>query len=214
MATLLLARHGETTWNLERRVQGWAPVSLSERGRAQAAALARHVVDSYEVDRLVSSDIERAQETARPLARELDIEPVLDPSWRERDVGSLQGFKFDELATQYPQYFLSEVGSPAARERPPSGESLVEVRRRVLTAHEGLAASMTADETVLVVTHGTPIRLALGELKGLDIVEAMQSQPLDNGCLCELEVEVEVDEDVDEPVVHIISENETRFLTA
>ncbi|ELK54633.1 phosphoglycerate mutase family protein, partial [Haloferax sp. BAB-2207] len=200
MATLLLARHGETTWNRAGRVQGWAPVSLTERGREQADALARHVADSYEVDRLVSSDIERAQETARPVARELGLEPVLDSAWRERDVGSFQGLEFDELTDQYPQYFLSAVGAPAARERPPSGESLVEVRRRVLNAHEGLADSLDADETVLVVSHGAPIRLSLGEVKGLDIVETMLSQPLDNGGICEFEVELR--NDGDEPLVH------------
>ncbi|ELZ70144.1 MULTISPECIES: histidine phosphatase family protein [Haloferax] len=212
MATLLLARHGETTWNRAGRVQGWAPVSLTERGREQADALARHVADSYEVDRLVSSDIERAQETARPVARELGLEPVLDSAWRERDVGSFQGLEFDELTDRYPQYFLSAVGAPAARERPPSGESLVEVRRRVLNAHEGLADSLDADETVLVVSHGAPIRLSLGEVKGLDIVETMLSQPLDNGGICEFEVELR--NDGDEPLVHVVAENETRFLTA
>ncbi|WP_411965078.1 histidine phosphatase family protein [Haloferax sp. YSMS24] len=212
MATLLLARHGETTWSHEGRVQGWAPVSLDDRGRNQADALARHVKQSYDVDRIVSSDIERAQETTRPIARELGIEPVLDSSWRERDVGSLQGFEFERLADQYPQYFLSAVGTPAARERPPSGESLVEVRRRVLTAEEGLVATMASDETVLVVTHGTPIRLILGELKGLNIVETMLSQPLDYGSLCELVVEVS--DDGSEPAVHVVAENETEYLTA
>ncbi|KAB1197543.1 MULTISPECIES: histidine phosphatase family protein [Haloferax] len=212
MATLLLARHGETTWSHEGRVQGWAPVSLDDRGRKQAAALAHYVEQSYDVDRIVTSDIERAQETARPIARELDLESVLDPSWRERDVGSLQGFKFDALSDQYPQYFLSSVGTPAARERPPSGESLVEVRRRVFTAEEGLVASMAPDETVLVVTHGTPIRLVLGELKGLDIIETMLSQPLEYGSLCELEVELS--DDADDPLVHIVTENVTEFLTA
>ncbi|WP_416838344.1 histidine phosphatase family protein [Haloferax sp. DFSO52] len=211
MATLLLARHGETTWSHEGRVQGWAPVSLDDRGRKQATALARHVEQSYDVDRIVTSDIERAQETARPIARELGLEPVLDSSWRERDVGSLQGFKFENLSQQYPQYFLSAVGTPAARERPPSGESLVEVRRRVLTAEEGLVASMGPDETVLVITHGTPIRLILGELKGLDIVETMLSQPLEYGGICELTVEMS--DDGDEPTVHIVAENVTDFLT-
>ncbi|MFC7129895.1 histidine phosphatase family protein [Haloferax chudinovii] len=210
MATLLLARHGETTWNRAGRIQGWAPVSLTERGRAQADALAGHVADSYEVDRLVSSDIERAQETARPVARELGVEPVLDSAWRERDVGSLQGLEFDELTDRYPQYSLAAVGAPAARERPPSGESLVEVRRRVLNAREGLADSLATDETVLVVSHGAPIRLSLGEVRGLDVVEAMLSQPLDNGGICELEVELS--DDGDEPLVHVVAENETRFL--
>ncbi|ELZ95102.1 phosphoglycerate mutase [Haloferax mucosum ATCC BAA-1512] len=211
MATLLLARHGETTWNRAGRVQGWAPVSLTERGHGQADALARHVADTYDIDRLVSSDIERAQETARPIVRESGLEPVLDPAWRERDVGSFQGLDFDDVTERYPQYALSAVGSPAARERPPSGESLVEVRRRVRNARTGLADSLSPDETVLVVTHSAPIRLSLGEVKGLDIVETMLSQPLENGSLCELDVEVV---EGDEPLVHVVAENETHFLTA
>lgn len=64
---------------------------------------------------------------------------------------------------------------------------------------------------MLVVSHGAPIRLSLGEVKGLDIVETMLSQPLDNGGICEFEVELS--DDGDEPLVHVVAENETRFLT-
>ena len=63
MATVLLARHAETAWNRERRLQGWAPSRLTDRGREQAAALAARLSERS-IDRLVSSDLERSTETA------------------------------------------------------------------------------------------------------------------------------------------------------
>ncbi|MFC7204906.1 histidine phosphatase family protein [Haloferax namakaokahaiae] len=210
MATLLLARHGETTWNRAGRVQGWAPTSLTDRGQSQVEALAAHVASNYDIDRLIASDIERAQETARPLASELDIEPAFDPSWRERDFGSLQGLLSDELFTTYPQYALSQVGAPAARERPPSGESIVETQRRVLTALEGLSSSLEADETAVVVTHSGPIRLILGEVHGLDIQTSMLDLSVENASLFELSIEL--DEETETADYHVIAENETRHL--
>ncbi|WP_410765961.1 histidine phosphatase family protein [Haloferax sp. DFSO60] len=212
MATLLLARHGETTWNRAGRVQGWAPTSLTDRGQAQVQALATHVATNYEIDRVISSDLERAQETARPLVSELDIEPAFDPSWRERDVGSLQGLLADDLFRTYPQYALNQVGAPAARERPPSGESIIDTQRRVITAFEGLSASLEADETAVVVTHGGPIRLILGKLHGLDIETTMLDLSVENASLFELAIEADEETEVSE--YHVIAENETRHLPA
>ncbi|SEK94254.1 histidine phosphatase family protein [Haloferax larsenii] len=211
MATLLLARSGETTWYREGRVQGWAPVSLSDDGRRQADALARHVERAYGVDRIVTSDIERARETAQFVADAVGVEPAFDPAWRDRDAGSLQGLDARGVFAKYPQYALRDVGVPATRERPPSGESLVEARRRVVTAFDGLVGSLDDDETVVVVTHGTPIRLVLGVVKELDTVDAILAQELDHGCLCELDVAVATDDVGDEPTVTVVAENLSQF---
>ncbi|WP_396610976.1 histidine phosphatase family protein [Haloferax sp. S1W] len=211
MATLLLVRSGETTWYHEGRVQGWAPISLSDRGRRQADALANHVAQVYDVDRIVASDIERAQETARALADAVGVDPAFDPAWRDRDAGSMQGLDAREVFAKFPQYALRDVGVPATRERPPSGESLVEARRRVVTAFDGLVGSMDDDETVVVVTHGTPIRLALGDVKRLDIVDAILAQKLDHGGVCELSVTVADDDVADEPTIEIVGENQSSF---
>ena len=62
--TVLLVRHGETTWNRERRVQGWAPSALTERGKQQARAAGRAIAEGHAVDRIVASDLRRAAETA------------------------------------------------------------------------------------------------------------------------------------------------------
>lgn len=189
MGTVLLVRHGETTWNRSGRVQGWAPVGLTDRGREQARALASYVAGDYRVDRVVSSDLHRARQTSRRVAESVGEEPTFDAAWRERDFGCMQGLTKQELFGDHPEFALSTVGSPAASRRPDSGESVLDVRDRVVGAWERLCDGLGADETVLVVGHGGPNRLVLGHLDGLDVVESMLDVEQDNCALNEIRVE-------------------------
>lgn len=175
MATVVLARHGETPWNRERRIQGWAPVGLSERGREQAAALGEHLADAYTPDRLVASDLRRALETAREVRRALDAPPELERArgWRERDFGVLQGFGYEELFETFPEYAILDAGYVAATARPEGGERLIDARARSLRALDELVASLEPGETAVVVTHGGPVRVVLGALLGLDLAETL-----------------------------------------
>jgi probable phosphoglycerate mutase len=202
MATVLLARHGETTWNRSGRVQGWAPTPLTERGHDQAAALGTHLAAAHDVARLVSSDLRRAQETARHVARETGVEPRFDRAWRERDFGCLQGLSVAELFGDHPQFALSESGAAAATARPDSGETLVETRERVLAAWETLHAGLTADETVVVVAHGGSIRLLLGAILGYDVVDSVLDIDQENCALNEVSAS--------EP--HVVRRNDTGHL--
>ncbi|RJX43683.1 histidine phosphatase family protein [Halonotius aquaticus] len=191
MATLVAVRHGETMWNREQRVQGWAPVALTETGRRQADALAATVTDQYAVDRLISSDLRRTLETARPLGRAVDCEPTPDRRWRERDFGVLQGLSYGELFLGYPEFALTEVGYTAAEARPEGGESLIEQRDRIIDALTTLVDDMDSDETVVVVTHGGPLYLLLGWIKNLDIVATIMEQEQGNCAINEIEVDTE-----------------------
>lgn len=192
MSTILLVRHGETDWNRERRVQGWAPVALSERGHDQADRLAARLAADYSVDRLVSSDLRRTVETARPIARAVDCELTTDRRWRERNFGVLQGLDYGELFVGYPEYTLTEVGYTAAEARPEGGESLVDQRERVLAAFEELRASLDTADTVVVVTHGGPLYLTLGWIHGLDIEATIMDQAQGNCAINEIHVDGEL----------------------
>jgi probable phosphoglycerate mutase len=202
MATVLLARHGETTWNRSGRVQGWAPTSLTDRGREQAAALGAHLASTVDVDRLVSSDLRRAAETARYVAREVGCDLTTDASWRERDFGCLQGFSPTEVFEQYPEYALSVSGASAATVRPDSGETLVEVRERVLDGWERLRTDLTPDETVVVVAHGGPNRLLLGSILDYDVVDSVLDIDQDNCAVNEIHAS--------DP--RVVRRNDTRYL--
>ncbi|MFC7135737.1 histidine phosphatase family protein [Halobaculum litoreum] len=189
MGTILLCRHGETPWNRDRRVQGWAPTELTDRGREQAAALADYLADEYAVDRVVASDLERAAETARAVSRATGVEPAFDARWRERDFGRMQGLRYGELFGTYPEYTLSEVGYAAAETTPESGESLLDMWGRVTAAFADLRAAVGADETVAVVAHGGPLYAVTGELKGLDVVAAVLDQEQGNCAVNEVRVD-------------------------
>lgn len=197
MTDVLLVRHAETTWNVEGRVQGWAPVPLSGRGRATAESLADHVATGFDVDAVVTSDLPRAEQTAEPLARAADVPLERDRRLRERDVGVYQGLGSADLFDRFPELDLLERGEAAAEYVPEGGESWTDVRSRVLAAWAELR---DRPGTVVVVTHANPIRLVLAELKGIDVVRGLTDQPVDNCSItCVSDGE-------------LVRENETGFL--
>lgn len=200
MSTVVLARHGETTWNRARRIQGWAPTELTATGREQAAATGEHVAATYDADRVVSSDLHRALETARHVRRA--IAPSSDASppdlecgtgWRERDFGALQGLSYDELFSRFPEYAVLDAGHQAATARPTGGERWIDARARVLRAADELAASLAVEETVVVVTHGGPIRHVLAALLDLDVAETIVELEPGNCSVTELRVEESIE---------------------
>jgi broad specificity phosphatase PhoE len=145
---IILARHGETDWNLERRWQGHSDRRLNRTGRAQAKALADQLA-TEPIAAVYSSDLVRAHETARIVAARLALDVVAVPGLRERRFGSWEGLRDVEVEHRFP-----------GAHGPPDGETREEMLRRVLDSLEAIASSH-AGETVLVVCHGGPIRAAL-----------------------------------------------------
>jgi broad specificity phosphatase PhoE len=156
VTTILLARHGETDWNLQRRVQGHSDTCLNETGHAQALALAETLQDA-ELDAVYSSDLARAFETARVVADRHGLDVRVLPELRERHFGSWEGLTDEEIVARFPAAKSGVWGD---------GETKEELRERVLGALWRIAAERP-DGRVLVVTHGGPVRALLVE-SGLD----------------------------------------------
>jgi probable phosphoglycerate mutase len=203
MTTVFAVRHGETAWNRQGRIQGWAPVPLTDRGRTQADRLGRTLAEAYDIDRVVSSDLHRTEETVDVLLEHVDAPVTYDPGWRERDGGVFQGLEYGEVFERFPEHDVGEAGSKAAHRRPESGESLVDARDRVLGAWESTLADSGPDETVLVVTHGGPIQVVLGHAKDLDIVDTVLEQSQGNCSITEFAVDDETGE------LRVVRENHT-----
>lgn len=153
---LLLLRHGQTTWNAERRWQGWAEAPLSELGERQAADAAAHLVDAG-ITRAASSDLGRARQTAAILAARLglDHEVEVDARFKERDVGAFSGRLTDDLIHEYPDAF-----DPVTRRARyvVGGEPDDVVLARVTAGLVDLAERFP-DDHLLVVSHGGVIRM-------------------------------------------------------
>ena len=139
MTTLLLARHGETDWNRELRIQGSSDIELNELGRRQAQSLAQELTD-VELDAIYASDLSRARETAAAVAAAHGLEVRLDPRLRERSFGSWEGLTREDIA-EFP---------PGSRH---DGESDEAVRERMLAAVAEIAAAHPGEQ-VLIVSHG------------------------------------------------------------
>jgi 2,3-bisphosphoglycerate-dependent phosphoglycerate mutase len=139
VTTLLLARHGETDWNRELRIQGSSDIELNELGRKQAHALAKEL-EHVELDAIYSSDLSRARATADAVAASHGLEVQLDPRLRERSFGSWEGLTREDIAA------LPE-GSRH------DGESDDEVRERIVEAVQAIADAHPGEQ-VLVVSHG------------------------------------------------------------
>ena len=148
---ILLIRHGETEWNLCGRWQGHADSALSKRGIAQAVALGKRMANE-QVDFVYSSDLERAQHTARLVGGRSGWSFDLMPELRERDLGVLEGLTTDEMLEKQPKVFASFCAD-GPEYVPPSGESFRQFADRCFLAIETLA-NRHPGKKIVAVTHG------------------------------------------------------------
>jgi probable phosphoglycerate mutase len=215
MARVLLTRHGETAWNREGRVQGWAPTTLTDRGHEESRALGAYLVDAHDVDRLVASDLARTRQTAAHLADALGLEPAFDADWRERHFGTLQGLLASELYERFPEYSLRRRGAAAAAARPEGGESFHDTRERVVDAWTDLRGTLASGETVVVVAHGGVIKLLVGHLRGLDVPTTFSQVETGNCGVTTVDVDVDADPDADATAGdELVGVDERGFLEA
>ena len=161
---LLLARHGESIWNAERRFQGSTDIPLSARGRAQAEALARGL-RGYRVRAAYVSPFRRAVETAELALRGTDVPLVVIDELRELSLGAWEGCTVDEVRARDGDPYVAWIRTPHDCP-PPGGEPLPAVSDRVRAGLERIAAAHPNGDDVLVVAHGGVISVYACHLLG------------------------------------------------
>jgi len=157
---MILVRHGQTDWNRDRRIQGTTDIPLNDTGRAQAKdagmSLRDAIGDAGPI--IVSSDLSRANETARIIAGELGAAaPRVYPGLRERAYGDAEGATDAEFFARWGSWSNAVV---------PNAEDTEQVRVRALSALQQVDRDLRAEhaptaQTVVVVTHGALIRQVL-----------------------------------------------------
>jgi probable phosphoglycerate mutase len=162
---LFLVRHGESTWNAERRVQGQHDPPLSRRGRQQARELAARLGD-HPVAGFYSSDLRRAWETAEPLGENLGREPRPLPGLREIALGQWEGKTREELMQEFPAEWETWSQRPSW-DIVPGGEGAGAFARRVLATLASIQAEHPIGD-VICVTHGGVIQVLLGSVVAPD----------------------------------------------
>ena len=172
-------RHGETTWNVDTRIQGHRDIPLSAVGRRQAERLAQALVDEP-ITAIYASDLTRAWETAQYLGRALGKEVIKETGLRERGFGDFEGKTFAAIEVLLPEQ------SMRWRKRDPEfapagGESLLALRSRVLEAAGRLAAQHPG-ELIAMVGHGGVMDVLYRAATRLDI-QAPRSWALGNAAI-------------------------------
>jgi broad specificity phosphatase PhoE len=171
LSRIVLLRHGQSEWNAQGRWQGHGDPALTALGRAQASDAAAQLA-SARFERVVSSDLVRAFETARVIAAELGIPLERDALWRERDIGAWTGLTRDEIAARWPDDY-AHFSAHEELARPGGGESNAMLRARAEQALVALRGRL-AGARVLVVTHRGIARMLVPE------------KPLGNAEWCEV----------------------------
>jgi broad specificity phosphatase PhoE len=174
VTTILIARHGQSDWNQERRWQGHADRPLTARGREQAQALAARLAH-IELDAIYSSDLNRARDTGAVVAESQGLELRQLPDLREVDVGSWSGLTRAEAEERFPEGFARwRDGYPGWKD----GETYEAMTDRVLRAVDEIAAEHEGGR-VLVVSHGGPIRAMHAAALGLDVHAYRRLRPVE-----------------------------------
>ena len=155
---MLLLRHGQTELSVERRYSGRGNPALTELGSRQAAAAAQYLGQQGGIAAVVSSPLQRAYDTATAAAKALDLDVIVDDDLIETDFGTWEGLTFGEAAERDPELHLRWLRDTAVP--PPDGESFDAVAARVRRAKSRIIAEH-AGQTVLVVSHVTPIKTLL-----------------------------------------------------
>jgi probable phosphomutase (TIGR03848 family) len=164
MATFYLIRHGLNDF-VDRAIAGWTPgVSLNDAGREQAGRLAWKLLGRG-ITRVYSSPLERALETARPIAEALGLKVEVRDALGEIRFGEWTGKRFDDLQRD-PRWDL--FNRYRSGTRPPGGELMLEAQVRIVNELECLRARYP-DATMAVVSHSDIIRAALVHYAGMPI---------------------------------------------
>ncbi len=163
MTEIILARHGETQWNVKDIFRGLADIALSDNGLKQAAKLARYL-SSRKIAAVYSSPLQRAQQTAQSIARYHRLDVLVTQGLVDVNYGEWQGLLATQVREKYPEFYARWTNQPQLV-KIPGGDTLSQVKRRsravvneVISKHSG---------TVVLVSHRAVIQVLICTLLGL-----------------------------------------------
>ena len=182
---IVIVRHGETEYNKLGIIQGQSQVPLNERGRAQAAEVAEFLKHE-EFNYLYCSGLKRAQDTAEIINKSLNLRIIADNRLNERNYGTWENKKREDLIRQYPD-LTNSLFSGDSDSKYHNGESVDELKNRSIEFFNHIISEHRESDVILVVTHGGPIKMMLGYVNGLAPEEYFQQAGINNGQIFKIE---------------------------
>lgn len=163
---LYVARHGQTLWNTEKRMQGWGNSDLTELGIKQAKQLGEALLP-IDFNQVICSPLGRTVETTKLVMADRKIDYVIRDDFKEMGFGSWEGQSPESLKTMHPNVYKS-LWTDASAYVPIDGESFEQVLTRVKRGINQIVAE-NPKGNVLLVTHGMIVQILLVHMKGLPL---------------------------------------------
>ena len=175
MGTIIyLTRHGETEWNIEKRLQGRGDSPLTKDGIQRAKEL-RDRIKNIDIDVIYSSPIKRALNTANILRGNKNIDIVTDDSLMEMCFGDYEGKKIDIVQEENPSWDIKLIMQGNVEICAPNGENLKEVRERISKLMNKIIAE-NIGKSILIVTHGITLKALMYYFKDEDVNSEVMGQ--------------------------------------
>ena len=166
MSRLLLVRHGITESNSARKFVGHSDVELSATGYRQVERLHDRLADD-KIDAVYSSDLRRALVTAEVISSGHKVDIVTCPELREVHYGNIEGLTFEEISRLYPE-IAESLTNFSLRLNFPGGEGFEGFIERTSKFLDKLKKH-TPSQTILIASHGGPLRVLVCRLLGIDL---------------------------------------------
>lgn len=171
---IYLTRHGQTLWNIEKRLQGRGNSPLTEDGIERAKEL-RDRIKGMNIDVIYSSPIERALNTANIIKGDKNIEVITDDGLMEMCFGDYEGRRTDEVMKENPSWDIGLIMKGNTILSAPNGENLAEVRDRVSKTMDRIIEE-NRGKTILIVAHGITLKALMYYFKDDEVNDEVMRQ--------------------------------------
>lgn len=183
---LYIVRHGQTKWNKEKRMQGWADSELTDLGKKQAKLLGKSL-KNIKFNQVVSSPLGRTRETSKLVIGDRHVDFLINENFKEMGFGSWEGQDPEMLKVKHPEVF-NNLWTRADKYVPIDGESFNELQDRIIKGIEQVIKD-NPNGNVLIVTHGMVIQMLLLHMKGLPLDQLWHRQVVHPTSLTVIDVE-------------------------
>lgn len=174
MVTIYLTRHGQTEWNLEKRLQGRGNSPLTQFGIERAQELSSRVSD-MRIDKIYTSPIERAYKTAEILKGSKEIPLIVSDGLMEMNFGDFEGRIMEEIMEENPDWDMHLIMQGNTEMRAPNGETLDEVRERVRFTMDKIILE-NSNKEILIVAHGITLKALMYYFKDEEVNSEVMGQ--------------------------------------
>lgn len=184
MTKFILVRHGQSKANEGGFLAGVTDVPLSTLGEKQANAVSEYILNTYKVDVIYSSPLERACNTVKGVADELNLPIIKETDLREFDFGELEGLTLEEIKNNFDNGYSRWAKDPGVVV-PNGGESMTHLQERVVKKLKEIA-EIEDGKTVLIGSHSSVIRALQCYVQGLPLTKMKNTPWVVNGSIAEI----------------------------